>query len=422
MSIINSIANGLAFNASRTTSATRPNDSSGIFGALFSRPVAGEPVNKDTALTYDAVFACVRLISEHLAMMPHRVYVSDGDQRSIDSSNPVDRLLYRQANEETNAFDFKQSLFAAALLQGNGLAEIERLRDGTPVALWWIDWERVSLARTSTGRLVYEVRNNNQANTYLQPSNVVHLKGFSLDGLSGLSVIAFAKQAISLGLAMEKFGAAFFGNGAMPGGVIEWSDSAVQPEGWNNQAAKNMKRSWNKNHRGAGRNGQIEILEPGQTFKGISIAPDEAQFLESRQFGVTEICRWFGVPPHKLAQLDRATNANIEMQNIEYVTDCLMRWAIRYEQEINAKLLTGNEYNKFSFNSLLRGDLKTRQEFYKTMMDRGVYSINEVRALEDENPVSGGELRLVQMNMTSLEQANSNGHTAQTAQTGKDNV
>jgi len=178
-------------------------------------------------------------------------------------------------------------------------------------------------------------------------------------------------------------------------------------------AAKNLKNTWKKEHRGAGNNGGIAVLEPGQRFKTVSIPPEDAQFLESRKFSVVEQARWYGVPPHKIGELERSTNNNIEAQNIEYVTDCLMRWAVRLEQEVNAKLLRGNYYNKINFSSLLRGDLQTRQEYYKTMMDRGVYSINDVLALEDRNPVEGGDLRLVQMNMVSLDFANQNRNTIQ---------
>jgi len=387
---------------------------------MLRRPIAGVPVTTDSALSYSAVWACVRLISEHIAMMPHRVYQSDGDRREVASSHGADHLLYRMANPETTSFDFKQSLLAAALTGGNGIAEIESLRNGEPGALWQFEWGRVNPTRTNSGNLIYEISNGGAANTYLRPDQVLHLKGFSRDGVVGLSVIAFARQAISLGIAMEHFGAAFFGNGAIPGGVIEWADGAVTPDEWGPDAAKNLKGTWKKEHRGAGSNGGVAVLEPGQKFKQVTINPEEAQFLESRKFGVTEICRWFGVPPHKVADLERSTNNNIEAQNIEYVTDCLMRWAVRLEQEINAKLLRGNYYNKINFNSLLRGDLKTRQEYYKTMMDRGVYSINDVLGLEDKNPVEGGDLRLVQMNMVSLDYANQNRNTIQ--QKGKADV
>ncbi len=413
MSLFSGIGAGLSIDA-RSTSPEAPQQSGGgWFGGMLRRPIAGVPVTIDSALTHSPVWACVRLISEHIAMMPHRVFVTDGEKRAVAGDHGADRLLYRQANPETNAFDFKQALVASALLQGNGLAEIETLRNGDPGALWMIDWERVNPTRMNNGELVHEISNGGAANTWLKPSQVLHLKGFSLDGVVGLSVIAFARQAISLGLAMEHFGAAFFGNGAVPGGVIEWADGAVTPDEWSPSAAKNLKNTWKKEHRGAGNNGGIAVLEPGQRFKTVSIPPEDAQFLESRKFSVVEQARWYGVPPHKIGELERSTNNNIEAQNIEYVTDCLMRWAVRLEQEVNAKLLRGNYYNKINFSSLLRGDLQTRQEYYKTMMDRGVYSINDVLALEDRNPVEGGDLRLVQMNMVSLDFANQNRNTIQ---------
>jgi len=420
MSIFSGVGAGLNISAARTTTPEGTGTIGGFLQNMFARPAAGIPVDRDVALTYGAVWAAVSKISEHIAMMPHRVYQGDASNRSVDNKHPVDHLLHRQANPETNSFDWCQSMFAHALLQGNGLSEIEWTNGGEPGAFWQIDWDRVNPDRDSRGRLVYEIANGGAANSHLYPKDVIHLKGFSLDGVTGLSIVSFAKQAISLGLAMEQYGAAFFGNGALPGGVIEWGDTAITPEGWGADAAKNMKKTWNKNHRGPAKNSGIEILEPGQKFKTISISPEDSQFLQSRKFGVTEIARWFGIPPHKMADLDRATNSNIEMQNTEYVIDCLMPWAVRFEKEINAKLLRGDNYSKVSFNSLLRGDLKTRQEFYKAMLDRGIYNINEVRALEDLNPVTGGDLRLVQMNMVSLEQAAKNGNTVQ--QKGENNV
>ena len=373
---------------------------------MFARPAAGIPVDRDVALTYGAVWAAVSKISEHIAMMPHRVYQGDASNRSVDNKHPVDHLLHRQANPETNSFDWCQSMFAHALLQGNGLSEIEWTNGGEPGAFWQIDWDRVNPDRDSRGRLVYEIANGGAANSHLYPKDVIHLKGFSLDGVTGLSIVSFAKQAISLGLAMEQYGAAFFGNGALPGGVIEWGDTAITPEGWGCRCRQEHEKDLEQKTTAAPlKNSGIEILEPGQKFKTISISPEDSQFLQSRKFGVTEIAR---LVRHTTAQNGRPRpryKPNIEMQNTEYVIDCLMPWAVRFEKEINAKLLRGDNYSKVSFNSLLRGDLKTRQEFYKAMLDRGIYNINEVRALEDLNPVTGGDLRLVQMNMVSLEQA-----------------
>ena len=160
MSLFDSVGAGLNFDARKTgvdqvgTPAGR-----GLFGFTFRKPIAGVAVNEESALTYSAVWGCVRLVSEHIAMMPHRVHEQKGDKREVASSHAVDHLLYRQANPETNAFDFKQSLLAEALLNGNGIAEIDRVRSGDPGALWQIDSGRVNPTRDTAGRLVYEISN-----------------------------------------------------------------------------------------------------------------------------------------------------------------------------------------------------------------------------------------------------------------------
>ncbi|MDP2610033.1 MULTISPECIES: phage portal protein [unclassified Oceanobacter] len=418
--IFDSLGSGLAnITAARHTEPDDlyPATGGGLFGLTIRRPIAGVPINRDSALTYSAVWACCELITKHLAMMPWRVMKRTGKARSIATDHPADAILYRIANDETNSYEFRKSLVLSALLQGNGLSEIERNRFGEPVSFWGIDWDRVNPDRDNRGRLIYDIAETGQPNTVLKPSDVIHLRGGpSVDGISGLSVIQYAKECFSHGLAMEQFGSGFFGNGAMPGGVIEWKDEAVQPEGWGSTSARNMKKTWLNSHRGAKNHGGVEILEPGQTYKAIAISPENAQFLESRQFGIAEVCRWFGVPPHKVAELSRSTNNNIESQNIEYVTDTLSPWAVRLEQEVDFKLFgrDTSHYNRINLGGLLRGDMAARQAFYQSMMDRGVYSIDEVRALEDLNPLDNdlGKLRMVQMNMATVEQANATGNTS----------
>lgn len=425
MSIFNGLGAGLNISAARSTDFddVHPSNGGGMFGLQFRRPIAGVPVDHDSALTYSAVWACTKIISEHIAMMPWRAFEKANGVRQVAEGSPLDGLLYRSPNDEMTSFDFRQALITSALLQGNGLAEIERTRHGEPAAFWGIDWQRVNPDRDRRGRLVYDIAESNGKNTVLLAKDVIHLKGMGYDGLQGYSVIEYAKQCISLGLATEQFGAAFFGNGAMPGGVIEWKDEAQQPEDWGPNAAKNMKGSWNKRHQGSAKHGGIEILEPGQSFKAISINPNDSQFLESRKFGVNEICRWFNVKPHKIADLERSTNSNIESQNIEHVTDTLLPWVTRLEQETDFKIYRRdtNRWNKINMSALLRGDLKARQEFYKTMLDRGVYCIDDVLGFEDMNPLENGagQLRLVPMNMATLEQAVKNGNTGKdtTAQT-----
>lgn len=408
---------GLQISAGRSTGAddVYPSSGGGMFGLQFRRPIAGVPVDHDSALTYSAIWACVKIISEGIAMMPWRAFEKQNGIRQVAEGSALDGLLYRSPNDEMTSMDFRQALISSSLLQGNGIAEIERTRHGDVAGMWGIDWQRVNPDRDRRGKLVYDIMETNGSNSVLYAKDVLHLKGMGYDGLQGYSVTAYAKQCISLGLAMEQHGAAFFGNGALPGGVIEWGDATEQPEGWDSTAAKNMKKSWNNKHQGAAKGSGVEILEPGQKFKAISISPNEAQFLESRKFGVNEVCRWFNVKPHKIADLERSTNSNIESQNIEHVTDTLLPWVTRLEQEADFKLFGKDtrRYNKINMSALLRGDTKARQEFYKSMMDRGVYSIDEVRAFEDMNPLENGNgsLRLVPMNMVSVEQANKEGNT-----------
>lgn len=419
MSIFSGLSAGLNFDARTTT----PDDVSSFGGGMFSnlsfrRPVAGVPVNRDSAMTYGAVYACVRLISENIAMLPWRVFERDNDMRKIAYGHPSDAMLYRIANDETNSYEFRVAMMVSTLMHGNGIAELDRSLSGQAGDQYFIDWNRVNPDRDSRGRLVYDIANGGAANTVLNAADVIHLRGGpTFDGVTGLSVIQHAKQCISLGLAMEQFGAAFFGNGAMPSGVIETSADWAAPEGWNSDAAKNMKSSWKKaNNNRAAKSGGIEILEPGQSFKPITINPDEAQFLESRQNGVVEVCRWFNVKQHKIGVLERSTNNNIESQNIEHVTDCLLPIATRIEAEYDFKLFGRDtrRYNKLNLSALLRGDLKAREAFYKTMLDRGVYNIDEVRAYEDLNPLENdlGKQRFVPMNMATLEYAKANGNTS----------
>ena len=420
MSLFDAVGAGLNFDARKTGIDMPVGSGGGMFSNLmFRRPVAGVAVNRDSAMTYGAYYACVRLIAENIAMLPWRVYESSDGIRKIAEGRPEDGMVYRAANDETNSYEFRMALMVSALTEGNGIAEIDRLGSGEAGALWHIDWSRVNPARDRRGRLIYDIAETNQPNTVLNAADVIHLRGgVTHDGVTGLSVLQYAKQCISLGLAMEQFGAGFFGNGAMPSGVIETDNDWAEPDEWGPDSVKNIKNTWRKrNSNAAGLNGGVEVLEPGQKFKPISISPGEAQFLESRQNGVLEVCRWFNVKPHKVASLERSTNNNIEAQNIEHVTDCLQPWVTRLEQEVDFKLFRKKTqyYNKLNLAALLRGDLKAREVFYKTMLDRGVYSIDEVRAFEDMNPLPDGlgKQRFVQANMSTLEFAKQHGNTIQ---------
>lgn len=320
---------------------------------------SGIPVSEQTALTYSAVFGCVRIISETLACLAWHVYERVGDTRERRANHPAERLLHRRPNPEMSAFDFRQTLQAHVLTWGNGYAEIERNYLGQPIALWPITPDRVTPRRDDRRQIVYEVSpgpDQPGPPRTIPADQMFHVHGLGFDGLCGYSPIRLAAQSIGLGLAAERFGATFFGNGARPGAVLE------HPEGLTDQGRKHLKESIDEFRR-AGAN-RTMILEHGTTWKTIAVEPEAAQFLESRKFQVQEICRWFRVPPHKLADLERATFSNIEHQSIEFVTDAIMPWVCQWEQEADAKLFLPEEadtyFAKIRLHSLLRGDSQQR--------------------------------------------------------------
>ncbi len=373
----------------------------------------GINVTDDVAMRFSAVFACVRLISEQLSMLPWHVYQFGGETRQQKFDHPVEKLISFRPNRETDSLTFRQALLSSALLTGNGYAEIEpHARRGYPVALYLLEPDRVEPRRDDEGNLFYQVTNEDGQKLRIKPDQMLHVKGFCFGNSDkGLSVVRYAAESIGLGLAVERFGSQFFGNGTTLAGVLEHPGKVTE------EAAKNLRDSWKSIYSGFNNAHRVAVLEQGMKFNKISIPPEEAQFLATREFQITEIARWFGVPPHKIADLTKATFSNIEQQSQEFVNDALMPWARRLEISTQNKLFTDQEiesgfYTKIDFRALLRGDSQARAEYYNKMLDKGVYSINEVRNLEDMNPVDGGDLRMVPLNMVSLDRANSDGGTA----------
>ena len=383
---------------------TKPQKPNAFRFPFIRRARAGEIVDHDRALTLTAVWDCVRIISESLSALPWQVFNRRADGgRDRQTDNAVEDLLNFKANPETTAIDFRATLIAHVLLWGNGYAEIEKTKRGRIIALWPLAPDRVQPDRLDDGRLVYKVQQTTGDITVLLADQMLHFRGLGFDGIQGYDVLTIAAQAMGTGLAMDGYAADFFGNGAHPGGVLETPDQLG--EGGAEEIRKQIREQT-----GQGRWLSPLVLEQKLTWKNVGLSPEAAQMVDSRRFSVAEIARIFRMPLHKLAELDRSTKANIEAQGIEFVTDTLLPWAVRLEQEVNAKLLPAREpsrrlFTKHRFAALLRGDVKARGEFYKVMLGTGVASVNEVRALEDMNPITGGDIHLVPLNMTAIENA-----------------
>jgi len=358
---------------------------------------AGEYVNADTAMQVAAVWACVRVISETIAALPwhvlEKVPQANGRTRREQRDGDVAWLLKTQPNPEMAAFAFREAIIAHALLYGNGYAEIERTPDGRPQWLWLITPDRVTPERMTTGGLQYRVNNGGGNDTIIAARDMFHVHGLAFDGLTGYSPVAVAARSLGLSMALEKFGANFFANGAHPGAVLE-HPGKLTPE-----AHKNLSESVKTQISGSNALRPF-ILEEGMKWHPMTIPPEEAQFLESRKFQISEICRWFRVPPHMIADLERSTFSNIEHQAIEFVTHSLMPWCRRLESEADIKLFgqvnRGRMYTRIELNGLLRGDMKSRFDAYNAARH---LSLNDIRELEDLNPVEGGDDYLAPLNM-----------------------
>lgn len=369
------------------------------------RRQAGITVTHDNALEAAAFFACIRVISEDMASLPWHAFQrrSDGGRDPLVNSH-VQYLINQRANPDMSAYAFRETLNAWAMSWGNGYAEIERDNAGRPAWLWPICPDRVEVDRDGNGNVVYDVANSAGPNTVISSRDMFHVHGLGFDGLVGYSIVSLASRSLGLSISLEEFGAQFFGNGATLGGILEVpEESSLSDDG-----KKNLRNTFNKRHQGASKAHGVEILDGGVKYKEVGVEPDKGQFIESHQHQVEVIARWCRVPPHKIGHLLRMTFNNVEQLSIDYVQGGIIPWARRFEEEANFKLFglrDRNKYTKINTNALMRGDTETRGNFYNTMWNLGAFSVNEIRELEDRNPVPDGDKRFVQLNMTTLEKA-----------------
>lgn len=366
---------------------------------------AKQSINNDSALEVSAAFACIRAISEDIGKLPFKIYrQTDERTKAQQYSHSLYNILRFRPNPEMTAQAFRESITAHALGWGNGYAEIQKDINGNIVGLWLLRPDKVSIYRDKSERLFYRVQNETGGFIDLWSDEVLHIHGLGFDGVAGYNVIKYARESLAIAKASEKFGAAFFGNGCHFGGNLE------HPTNLSKDAQKRLIDQIEKEYQGVDKSHRLLILEEGMKFAKNIIDPKESQFLETRQFSVPEICRWFRVPPHKIADLTKSAFSNIEQQNIDYVTDGLLGWCERWEQECWYKLLSDSEkkenyFFKIIVEGLLRGDITARTAAYKAQFDMGAISPNEIRELENRNPVDGGDQYFVQLNLTTLEKA-----------------
>lgn len=356
-------------------------------------------VTETSALTYSAFWACVWLISQTIASLGwhsfQRLANGKGKEQLDPLTDDVAWIIDTQANEEMSAYDFRQVMMKDALTWGNGYAEIERDGFGRPVWVYRLAPDRVEPLRTESGRLVYEVTDEDGGNTNrLNPANVYHLKGPSPDGLVGYSIVAIARRSIELSMSVEQYGRTWARRGPMPGGCLEIPGVMKKEE------RDAMRESFQKTYGGAKNAGRVVVLTGGAKFNPLSLPNSDMQYLESRAFQIEDVCRWFFVPQTLINKLDRSTFNNIEALNSFFVQYCLLPWCRRLETEADIKLFgrvsRGRKYTKLNLNALLRGDSKTQVDNLTREVAGGLRKINEAREQLDMNPVPEGDTLLIQ--------------------------
>ncbi len=353
--------------------------------------------DSDKALTLTSVWNAIRLLSESVSSLPITVYRKENNGDKVeDVNNRIYNLIKFKPNNFQNKITFFEYVMYSILTDGNAYVQIVRDNSANPVQLIPLNPDYVNIF-IKENELFYQM----DGGSVLDSADVLHIKLITDDGIEGLSPIDQCAKAINWSLSMEEFGSTFFKNGAKPSSVLS-TDRALSET-----AIERLKNSFNSSYAKLKSSNSTIILEEGLSFKPISISPEQAQFLASRQFGIEEIARIFNIPPHMLKDLSKSSFNNIEMQSQEYVTYTLMPYLTRIEQEMNLKLFRTNELGKtfveFNVNGLLRGDVKTRNEAYKTAIQNGYMSINEVRQKENLNSIEGGDQHFIQMNMTTIE-------------------
>jgi HK97 family phage portal protein len=369
----------------------------------IARLFGGAPVYSGVQVNEEAAFACstfasaVFLISWDIASLPLFHYKKLGGGGKERSDSRLNTLLHDQANPETTAFDFRSAILINALAGGNGYAEIERDVVGRPLALWHLEPSRVT-PFYDRGRH-YRIAQPNGGEIILPAQDVLHLKGPSYNTVVGFDTVRLAREALGLTIAAERFGATFFSNGTSVGGIL--TTDALTP-----QARENLKAALQARHQGSANAHKWLHVESDSKFQEIGTNPRDSQFIELRTFQLREVARFLRVPVSMLGDLERSTFANQEQELLKYFKNCLRPWLVNIEQEYRSKLIPSVERNvqtiEHVVDGFLRADTEQRGSFYSAMLDRGVMSINEVRALENLPPIDGGDTPRVPMNTEPL--------------------
>jgi HK97 family phage portal protein len=363
---------------------TRPADDDDFWYEKSSRTPYGVIVTLDRAQKVAAVMACINVLTKSIACLPFRVMEEDDaypDFQIQARKHPLWKILMKRPNVFQSPFEWKETMIGHLMSRGNAYSRRIGGHKGYVEQLIPLNPDRMKIHQfVNDYTLLYEYEDQDGNKVMYAQDEILHWKLYADNGVMGLSPLEYAAICIDLASTADSHAVNFLRNGGVPIGVIK------HPGHMGEQSIENFRRDWNRMHSGSRNSGKTAILEEGMDYKEIGVKPSDAQFLETRTFQLREICRVFGVPPHKIADLEYATYSNVEEQELQYATDTVAPLANRCEEATNAQLIYNDKYStKFNLKKMLRANISTRYKAYATGRQWGWYSVNEIRA-EEEMP------------------------------------
>jgi HK97 family phage portal protein len=390
--------------AKRSATSNLESPGNWILKLLGSETASGVKVGPDSALRFGAVYSCVRLVSETVGFISMDVMQKTDQGRTIAENHHVQKLIHDRPNRKQSPFSFRRNLMVMALTRGNGFAYIRRnQQSGQPVAIDFIHADKVFQISEIDDVLYYHVQGFKLP---VPDYDIIHIKTMGTDGVWGLSPIRLHAESVGNAMAAQTFNGKHYKNGGFFKGFLKY------PGTFKEDAQRiALGNDWDKLYSGPDAIGGTPVLERGIEYVPISLPQKDAQYIESQKFGREDIAGIFNVPVNMIGDLTGSNFSTLEQQNIQFTTYSIGPWLTQWEQELTFKLLSESEraagyHIRVNVNALLRGDLQTRSNFYTQMRNIGVYSANDIRAKEGENPRPDpqGDEYIVQVNTQSSEQ------------------
>lgn len=376
---------------------------SAVFGDYLLYNTASSYAN-NKAMLLSAVYRCVEVISDSIAQLPCEPYRIDSDGCKIKfTKHPTYNLLNREPNQNMSKFTFMKTMVVSMLLTGNAYALIERDERGNAKALYYIPTELVTILKpqTITDTISYSITGMKNV---VEDCNMIHILNFTSDGYEGISTLAYARKTLGLAMDAEANAEGFFKGGANVAGILKCNSPLATKQ------KESLKSSWNSAFNGStGTPNGIAVLDADLDFQSVTVNPSDAQLLETRQFNVVDICRFFGVSPVKAFDLSKSSYNTIEQMQLAFLTDTLQPLLEKIECEFQRKLYKPSEKDnitvRFSTAPLLRADKQSQANYYNTLFQMGVMTINEIRRELDLPHLENGDTSFVQVNVQTLKNA-----------------